>query len=75
MIRREILESMGIEIPEDASRFYTENASIVFLVPWVEEYGGRIVFNEEEIEVDLTEAQAESLRAANCFGATGWTIV
>ena len=75
MIRRKILEDIGIDIPDDASRFFTLNSTIVFIIPSVEEYGSSIVFNEEEIEADLTEKQVESLKAANCYGNTGWSII
>lgn len=75
MIRKKILEDAGIEIPDDATRFITEGKCIVFLVPTAEEYGNNIVFEETEIEADLTEEQIEALKAANCYGQTGWTIV
>jgi|GEM_PF-3522206 len=75
MIRRKILEDIGIDIPDDASRFFTQNSTIVFIIPSIEEYGSSIVFNEEEIEADLTEKQIESLKTANCYGDTGWSII
>ena len=75
MIRRKILEDIGIDIPDDASRFFTQNSTIVFIIPSIEEYGSSIVFNEEEIEADLTERQIESLKTANCYGDTGWSII
>ncbi|MCL1886978.1 MAG: hypothetical protein FWG01_03455 [Betaproteobacteria bacterium] len=75
MIRKKILEDIGINVPEDASRFYTLNSSMIFLVPFAEEYGCSIVFKEEEIEIELTEKQIESLKTSNCFGTTGWTII
>lgn len=75
MIHRKILEDIGIEIPEDASRFFTQDSTIVFLVPFVDEYGSSIVINEEEVQAELTEKQIELLKAANCFGDTGWSIV
>lgn len=75
MIHRKILEDIGIDIPDDANRFFTEDSTIVFLVPSVEEYGDKIVINEEEIEAELTDKQIELLKEANCYGDTGWTIV
>ncbi|MDL2283848.1 hypothetical protein LJC19_01705 [Oxalobacter sp. OttesenSCG-928-P03] len=75
MIRRKILEDLGINVPDDASRFHTENTSIIFLIPAVEEYGSSIVFKEDTVEVELTEKQIESLKTSNCFGTTGWTIL
>ena len=75
MIRRKVLEDIGIDIPDEASRFYTENTSIIFVIPSADEYGDRIVFREETIELELTEKQIESLKVSNCFGTTGWTIL
>lgn len=74
MISRKILENAGIDIPEDASRFFTQGLTIVFLVPFVDEYGSSIVFTETEIEISLTEKQVEALKSANCYGETGWTL-
>ncbi|MDR0934536.1 MAG: hypothetical protein LBM56_05595 [Burkholderiaceae bacterium] len=75
MIRKKVLEDIGISVPDDASRFITRDSTIVFLVPYAEEYGHSIVFTEEEITLELTEGQTEALKAANCFGETGWTII
>ena len=75
MIRKKMLEDIGITIPDDASRFYTLKSNIIFLVPLVDEYGYSIIFKDEEIEMELTEKQIESLKALNCFGPTGWTII
>lgn len=75
MIRRKILEDIGIDIPDDASRFFTQDSTIVFLIPSVNEYGSSIVINEEEIEAELTEKQIELLKTANCYGDTGWSII
>jgi len=71
MIEKKVLEGMGIDVPDDASAFYTKDTSIVFLVPSIEEYGTRIVFEELEIEEELTQEQIESLKQANCFGISG----
>jgi hypothetical protein len=75
MIRRKILEDIGIDIPDDANRFFTRNSTIVFLVLFVDEHGNSIVFREEQIEAELTERQIELLKAENCYGDTGWSIV
>lgn len=75
MIRRKILEDIGIDVPDDANRFFTQHSSIIFLVPFADEYGCSIVFKEVEIEIKLTEKQIESLKASNCYGETGWTII
>ncbi|NLC23315.1 hypothetical protein NB640_03285 [Oxalobacter vibrioformis] len=74
MIPRKILEDTGIEIPDDAGRFFTQDSIIVFVVPFVDEYGDSIVFREIEIEAELTDKQIESLKTANCYGDTGWTL-
>ena len=76
MIQRKMLEDFGIDVPDDATAFFTLQSSIVFLVPAVEEEGSRIVFYEMEIEEPLTDAQIELLKEANCFGESdGWAIV
>ncbi len=75
MIQIKSLENIGIEVPLDASRFFTQDSHIVFLIPFVEEAGSSIVFTEEEIVMPLTEKQIESLKSLNCYGSTGWTLV
>lgn len=75
MIRKQFLEDLGIDVPDEAARFYTENNVIFFIVPFVEEYGSNIVFKEDIEEETLTDKQIEALKAANCYGATGWTIL
>jgi hypothetical protein len=74
MIPRKILEDTGIEIPDDASRFFTQGSIIIFVIPSVDEHGDSIVFREIEIEARLTDRQIESLKTANCYGDTGWTL-
>lgn len=75
MISRKVLEDIGISVPDDATRFITENNTIIFLQPDAEETGGEIVFLEREILVELTDNQVQALKTANCYGDKGWTIL
>ena len=75
MIQIKSLENIGIEVPMDANRFFTEDTHIVFLIPFVDEAGSSIVFTEQEVVIPLTEEQIESLKLLNCYGKTGWTLI
>lgn len=75
MIHKQFLEDLGITVPDEASRFYTENTCIFFQIPFLDEYGYSIVIQEETVEYELTEKQIEELKASNHFGTTGWTLI
>lgn len=75
MIHKSLLENIGIDVPDGACRFFTQDTHIIFLVPCAEEYGCSIVIEETEVEIALTAQQIEALKAANCYGETGWTLI
>lgn len=75
MIHKSLLENIGIDVPDDASRFFTQGDHIVFLAPFADEYGYSIVIEETEVKIPLTAQQIEALKAANCYGETGWTLI
>lgn len=75
MISKKVLEDIGIEVPDEATRFLTEGNTLIFLLPDAEETGHQIVFMEKEVAVELNDEQVKALKAANCFGEKGWTII
>lgn len=75
MINKSMLENIGINVPDDASRFFTQDTRIIFLIPTADEYGFSIVIEENEVSIPLTRQQIEALKAANCYGETGWTLI
>lgn len=75
MIHKSLLQNIDINVPHDASRFFTQDNHIVFLIPSADEYGYSIVIEETEVRIPLTAQQVEALKAANCYGETGWTLI
>ncbi|MCM1511969.1 MAG: hypothetical protein NC112_02490 [Oxalobacter formigenes] len=75
MIHKSTLENIGINVPEDASRFFTQDSNIIFLIPSADEYGYSIIIEETSVKIPLTTQQIEALKTANCYGETGWTLI
>lgn len=73
-VSKGFLEEIGIAVPYDATRFFTQDGHIVFHVSVLDEIGCSIVCREEFEASALTEEQIETLKTANCYGEAGWDI-